>query len=154
LENASNALLMAAGTLIGVLILTLFAYLYSSFSTEAKRNYETITQSQITEYNAQYNVYEGRKDLSIYEVVSMISKAREHNEKYKDNSLYDSDYKVVVSVDGKDEANVKGNVNSLTKINTLLENASNNQFSQTYKCNSITYHDNSGMVYEVKIVKN
>ena len=91
MENASNALIMAGGVLIGVLILTLAVYLYTSFGTQAQENYELISQQQIVKFNTQFTKYGGRNDLTIYDVVSAITTARANNQKYSEYSDYETD---------------------------------------------------------------
>ena len=56
MENASKALLMAAGVLIGILILSLAVFLFANFgsaSAEINRQNEI---KRINEFNAQFTV--------------------------------------------------------------------------------------------------
>ncbi|MBO6244393.1 MAG: hypothetical protein J6O41_07550, partial [Clostridia bacterium] len=80
MENATNALLMAGGILIGILILSLAVYLYMSFGAEARENYALIEQQQIVKFNTQFTKYAGSENLTIYDVVATISTAYENNE--------------------------------------------------------------------------
>ena len=62
MENASKALLMAGGVLIGVLIISLAVYLFADFgSTSAEVNAQN-AQKQITAFNSKFTAYEGYKD--------------------------------------------------------------------------------------------
>ena len=63
MENASKALLMAAGVLLGILILSLAIYLFVSFGQTSAEINEKNRQQQIVQFNSQYTVYLGRKDL-------------------------------------------------------------------------------------------
>lgn len=148
MENASKALLMAAGVLIGVLVLALIIYLFTYFGAEAQKFSEIINQNQLTKYNAQYTVYDGRKDLSVYDVVSIINTAYENNQKHKDDPTYEDEYKVKVLLKGSDMA--AADISNLSdKITALIEE----NYETEYKCNVSFYNDN-GKVKEVKITKN
>lgn len=150
MENASKALLMAAGVLIGVLVLALIIYLFTYFGAEAQKFSEIINQNQLTKYNAQYTVYDGRKDLSVYDVVSIINTAYENNEKHRDDSTYETEYQVKVMLDGEDKANVDIQVQDLSqKITNLIEG----NYETKYKC-KVLFYDENGKVKEVRITKN
>lgn len=96
MENASKALIMAAGILIGILILSLAVYLFASFGANSKEIYDRIEQNQLTQYNAQYNVFLDRKDITIYEIISVANLAAENNKKYELYTNFETDYKVQV----------------------------------------------------------
>ena len=83
MENASKALIMAGGILIGVLILTLGLYLFISFGQQSKEMHDRITDNQLTQYNAQYTVYSTRTNITIYEIISVANLAHNNNDKYK-----------------------------------------------------------------------
>lgn len=96
MENASNALIIAAGVLIGVLILSLAVYLFASFGEDAA-SIQALTQSnQLQQYNARFNVYVGRNDITIYQIVSLANLAREINESNKSFSDYETAYRIQV----------------------------------------------------------
>ena len=60
MENASKALIMAAGVLIGMLILSLAVYLYIDFGTSAAQINSQITEQQIAQFNSKFTSYEGQ----------------------------------------------------------------------------------------------
>lgn len=94
MENASKALIMAGGVLIGVLILSLAVYLFADFgSTSAQINAQN-AEKQITQFNSKFTSYEGKKGLTIYDVITVASYARENNI-YYDNS---DEYKIIVKI--------------------------------------------------------
>lgn len=59
MENATKAFLMIAGTLIGVLILSIGIYLFSIFGQYSKNAYQTMEENQITQFNNQFLKYYG-----------------------------------------------------------------------------------------------
>lgn len=147
MENASKALLMAAGVLIGVLVLALIIYLFTYFGAETQKISEIINQNKLTKYNAQYTVYDGRKDLSVYDVVSIINTAYENNEKHKDDSTYTTEYQVIVSMNGENKADT--DIQNLSQeITKIIED----NYETKYKCKVLFYDDN-GKVKEVIITK-
>lgn len=145
MENASQALLIAAGILIGVLVLSLIVYLYVTFGAQAQSISEVINQRQLTKYNAQYTVYDGRSDLSVYDVVTIVNTAHENNEKHKDSNTYSQEYQIQVILQGKDLAKVE-NSNYETEITSLIEG----NYETKYRCTVNFYADN-GKVSRVNI---
>lgn len=145
MENASQALLIAAGILIGVLVLSLIVYLYVTFGAQAQSISEVINQRQLTKYNAQYTVYDGRSDLSVYDVVSIINTAHENNEKYKDSNTYTEEYQIKVILQGVDLARIN-NSNFESEIITLIEG----NYETKYKC-TLNFYDDNGKVKQANI---
>lgn len=79
MENASKALLMAAGVLIGLIILSLAAYLGITFSSHTKVVAEEYELQKIQQFNNRFTKYED-KDITIYDAVSIANVAKEVNE--------------------------------------------------------------------------
>ncbi len=98
MENASNALIMAAGVLIGILILSLAVFLFSDFGATTREINSKMEEKQLSEYNAQYTVYVGREDVTIYDIITIVNLAKENNNYYKDFSNYEKNYKVTVEL--------------------------------------------------------
>lgn len=134
MENASKALIMAGGVLIGVLIISLAVYLFVTFGqTSAEINSEN-SQKQLTQFNAKFTSYIGRNDVTIYEVLTVAGYANENNEYYKDG---DSNYLIEVCWNNKNVANSSG-------INTLKNEMKTQQKStlKSYKCSGVSYNKN------------
>lgn len=85
MENASKALIMAGGVLIGVLVLSLGVYLFTTFGGQASSMYDEIQQQQIEQFNSQFNVYLDSNKITIYDIASMAEIASEFN-KTTDNA--------------------------------------------------------------------
>ena len=82
MENASKALLIAAGALIAILILTLAVYMFSSMSENAANMYKELEASEISRFNQQFLNYDGRGDedniynpLTIQDVATIVNLA-------------------------------------------------------------------------------
>jgi hypothetical protein len=79
MDNASKALIMAGGILIAIMVASLFVYLFTTYGRYAENMYDRINQRQITEANNEYTKYEGASDNTIYDVVTVANKAKDHN---------------------------------------------------------------------------
>ena len=74
MSNASQALIMAAGILIGVLILALIVTLFASSSSLTAKYDEAKQMEAVQQYNAAFNKYLSR-DLTIHEVETIYNLA-------------------------------------------------------------------------------
>lgn len=103
MENASKALLMAAGVLIGMLILSLAVYLFASFSSSMSEVYQKNEENQLNQFNTQFTSYIG-KDCTIHDIITVASLATENNIFYelpkRANSTGNDNY-ISVSCQGK-----------------------------------------------------
>lgn len=79
MENASKALLMAAGVLIGVLILSLAVFLFVNFGGTSARIHDTVQKKQLAKFNTQFTNYETKESVTIYDIVSVSNLATENN---------------------------------------------------------------------------
>lgn len=151
MENASKALIMAAGVLIGVLILSLAAFLFLDFGATSESVYSQMESQQLTQYNAQYTVYSGRNDITVYELISLANLAKENNEYYKDYTDYEDAYKVQVSLPGtpdlQDYKEKQDWIVVYSKVNQQGE------LVATFKCTRIEYHPSSGRVKTINFEK-
>lgn len=94
MENASKALLMAAGVLIGILILSLAVYLFATFGNTSAQLHQQKEEQQLNQFNTQFSSYVGKEGITIYDVVSVANLATESNIYYE--------YAKRASSDGKD----------------------------------------------------
>lgn len=128
MENASKALLMAASVLIGVLLMTFLVYVFyfaSEYSTKIKDN---IASKDVYETNVKFEIYNGRNDLTIHDVQTIINLVNDYN---------------------KEESASKINLNiSSVSLEAELEK----EKSTTYKCNML-YNSNK-KISVINITKN
>ena len=142
MENASKALIMAGGVLIGVLILSLMVYLFISFGANSKEIYDRIEDNQLLQFNANFNIYEGRNNLTIHQVVSVASLAKENNEKYQ----YRADHQVQVilnnmgSYSSNDFQNTDiSKMQELVDLYTTVDNTG--EINKTFTCTKVEYNN-------------
>ena len=136
MENASRALMMAAGVLIGLMILSLAVYLITSFGSASAEAHRTNEQNRINEFNTQFTQYEGRQDITIHDIVTVVNLARSNNEEYdlteqtSNNSNYYITVNAKIASDGY-KANMQDletkDLNEIVtnEISTLSEGSSN-----------------------------
>lgn len=141
MENASKALIMAGGVLIGILIISLAVYLFTDFgSTSAQINAQN-SQKQITEFNSKFTVYEGNDNITIYDIITLAGYAKENNEYYKDVE----DEKIEVKIGNKDCTNLKNQelINQYPSTNGILKKfiCSGIAYNERGKVESITFKE-------------
>ena len=128
MENASKALLIAAGVLLGLMILSLAVFLFMNFGGTSAQIHDSVEQDQINNFNSQFTQYEGKTDVTIYDAVSLANLATQNNQEYeltKRNSVTDGkDNYISVVLDG---ICIEGGANSNTQD---LANANNNRIKQ------------------------
>ena len=72
MENATKALLMAAGVLIGILILSLGAALYLELSSYVENAHDTIRANETKEFNERF-LSCIRDDLTVHDIISIAN---------------------------------------------------------------------------------
>ena len=145
MENASNALIMAAGVLIGIMILSLAVYFFANFGmTSAEINKRNVEQ-QLVQFNDQYASYLNREDLTIYDIRTVASNARQNNVYYIDYTDFETNYKISVSITG-----MAGRTDLQSKTDIQFDEIVEQDLQQIndvttalpkYKCIAVNYHD-------------
>ena len=74
MENAARALTMAAGVLIGIMIISIAVYLFTSLGN---------TSSEIDKFNSQFLKYYGLGTCTAHDIVSIANLAKNSNEYYE-----------------------------------------------------------------------
>ena len=152
MENASKALIMVAGVLIGILIISLAVYLFVDFGTRASEVNSKVAEQQVVQFNNKFTSYEGKNDLNIYDVVTVASYAYENNLYYQDVL---NEYKIEVYLANPVLRQIQDNINE-TKISLI--NSDKNSINSanlnlpTYSCKVTKYHNN-GRVYKLQFTK-
>lgn len=154
MENASNALIIAGGVLIGVLIISLAVYLFADFgSTSAEINKKTEEQ-QLVQFNSKFTVYEStEKKWTIYDIVTVAGYAHENNVYYTDDesegwvdtNYFENNYKITVNIRGS--SGISGGTTNIqeraaSRYNDMIRDELKDIVElPKYNC-VITYHDN------------
>lgn len=149
MENASKALIMAASVLLGVMIISIGAVLFQTFSQFGKSTIEETNEAKIAEWNNTYLKYYGNTTriengkkieapipVTAHEIVTLLNSARQNNidnELTAQSGKNENSYYVQIDIDSKKNAE---KWNDETKNRFLQENAlqANNHDVKYYKC--------------------
>lgn len=135
MENASKALLISGGVLIAILILTLFSYLFSQMAGSSSNIYAALEKHEKDEFNQQFINYEGKKELKVQDVATLINLSKNS----KDNSKFKTDVKIMVG---------STDVSSQESNDWLKDNVSSNK---KYKCTSVHINSDTELVDKVEL---
>ena len=83
MENAARALEIAAGVLIGVLLMALIVYFFKTMGEWPQQQDDMMSSEQTSKFNLEYEVY-GKKGMYGVDVISCLNKAKDNNDKYLD----------------------------------------------------------------------
>ena len=136
MENASKALLIGAGMLIALLVISLLIMMFNSIGLFQSTKNKSDTSEQIAEFNMQFEAY-NREDVLGIELVSLCNKINDFNTKYEDDG-----YTKITS-------------NAFTFVNTEKNNNNKitSEFKGTkFKCKSVKY-DSTGRVSQIDFEK-
>ena len=95
MENTSKALIMAGETLIAVLVIGLFVTINTLFGKFSKNINKQLEVSNISVKNAVFMGYEGRVNILVTEVASIINYAKKLND---DNGLKNTEGKLTYQI--------------------------------------------------------
>lgn len=87
MENAAKALELAAGVLLGVMLMALISYFFSHVGEWPQQDDEIATQEQLAKFNLEYEVYD-KKGMYGVDVISCLNKAQSNNEKYAEGNRF------------------------------------------------------------------
>ena len=145
MENASKALLIAGSVMIGIMLLTLFSYLYTRLSESTASIGAELSASEVTKFNEKFLRYEGRgvvqdtEPLSVQEVATLMNLTKDCNESRK--------YPTTVTI----------NLGGSNILNQYLDSKDwldkKKLSSDTYKCIEIKTSPETRLVYEVNLMK-
>lgn len=84
MENASKALLMAAGVLISLMVIGALMFMYNNLSLIPKAQQESKAMDQLRAFNSQYEQYNGKTVYGV-DVLSVANKIQDFNQKETEN---------------------------------------------------------------------
>lgn len=154
MEDAVKALLIVAGVLIGLMIISLGVVLFSSLSQYADDAQSDIEENALQKFNEQFTRYINCEDtsgatpeftLTIQDVVTAANLAYENNRNYGLEKPEDYNYYVTININGI-ENNLEKNINS--KATSLLKlKIADKLYKCTYR--NVIINPNTGRVCEV-----
>lgn len=152
MENATQALIIVAGALIGIMILSLGMTLFSSLTSYVENSQETIKFNELNAFNTQFLNYANNNNLTIHDVVTVANLANENNKSY--NILTPEDisasrgqasitYVAVYLKTGHTNEAIEADIQDRTS-NMLADN-----IGKKFKCTEVKISEITGRVYEV-----
>ena len=166
MENATKALLIAAGVLIGMIILSMGVYLFSGISSYMSETQEIIENNAINKFNTQFFNYqtEENEELSFQDVITVANIAYDNNfenELTGDSYIGDGTTNYVqVTIKGyispKTGEETSATYESLERVvgdPELLSEWLQYNYSSKYICNKIDVSTESKRVYKITFEK-
>lgn len=95
MENVSKALLMAGGTLLAILILTVLIYMLNASNTLAQAQDEKKLAQQTAAFNKEYEAYDKSRMYGT-DVITVVNKAIDYNQRL---GVDDEDYFIDIVLD-------------------------------------------------------
>ncbi len=143
MENASKALIMAAGTLIGILVISLATYLFADFGATSAKINKQVEEQRIVQFNSQFTSYID-KDLTIYDIITILGYAQENNEYYQD--VTNEQIEVFI---GTREITSYNSQQKQGLINDELNNVDTVLTKYILKAQAVEYKNNDGKVSKI-----
>ena len=134
MENATKALLIAGGILIGLMIITLFVFMLRNVATIKNQERQKEEKERLFAWNAEWEAY-NKKVLYGVDIISVINKAQQNNSDYSGNPNYQVTVKVYKSATSTEEYTEE-------ELMDLKMNV--------FKCRNIGYSENIGRVNYVE----
>ncbi len=164
MENVARALTMAAGVLIGIMIISIAVYLFTSLGNTSSEIYSKVEQTKIDKFNSQFLKYYRLDTCTAHDIVSIANLAKNSNKYYELEE--GSEYNYYVNVIVKDYIDSKGSKNKEekhfeklddVKYTEFIENNSTNEEKSEIKyftCTKILQSNITGRVYQITFKAN
>lgn len=110
MENASKALIMAGTMLLGIMLISLTVYLFSSFARSSSSMYAIMEEPEITRFNSQFLKYYGTTinedgttspiPCTAHDIISLANLAKQYNEQNETQNILHYGQNIM-SLDGR-----------------------------------------------------
>lgn len=156
MENATKALTMAASILIAIMVIALIYMLVNKISETAEQDELQLKAEQTAKFNKEFESYE-KSLMRGTEVITVINKAINNNERYKDEQDYQIhvELTLISNIETTTDEDKKINIlagtytESSEEYNVLVSNSDAVKiFKRKYfKCTQIQYNDEGRVNY-------
>ena len=178
MENASKALIMAGSILVGVLILSLAAYLFMTFAGYSQRQAEAIIQKQQDQFNQQFLKYDGTETVrkpgtddyiirpvlvTAHDIISLANLAQQNNQTqeltdYIPKNTSQDEYQQYISVQVAEEAEnlekwSKQDKNDFVEKGTDIVAYYGKHYPRYYECTAVKLSSQTGYVYRIEFAE-
>lgn len=155
MENATKALIIAAGMLMGIMILSLGVYLYFSLGQYITTTQIEMEANALNKFNTQYTQYVNYDDVgnrkfevTIQDIITLANIAYENNESHgltgAPSTYSTSTYYVAVNI-----KNVRNNLEK--QVATQSAEILSQYLNKKYKCipSNVKVSNTTGRVYSI-----
>lgn len=134
MENASKALIIAGGILIGILTISLFYYMFNRVGQAVDSTSKNSEQEELLEFNKGFEIY-NKKIMYGSDVISVINKAIDNNKRNGVTNDKTSPYYVDIVVTGVFSVSNAGTPEAT--VNFFLKSDFK---TKTYRCKNVQYN--------------
>lgn len=97
MDNATEALLIAGGILLGILTITALVYMFNNLSIMGNAQEKREETKRLAEWNSEWEAY-NKMQLRGAEVLTVVNKAKQNNSMYEENSKYNVNVEIMVKI--------------------------------------------------------
>lgn len=130
MDNATEALLIAGGILLGILTITALVYMFNNLSIMGNAQEKREETKRLAEWNSEWEAY-NKMQLRGAEVLTVVNKAKQNNSMYEENSKYN----VNVEINGKDNYGNEINISNIAKYKRSI-----------FECTKMSYNSETGRI--------
>lgn len=144
MENASKALLLGGGVLIGLIVISIGVFLFVSYKGNTIGFTQTMEANELKKFNVNFTKFEGRDDITIQEIVTLLNFVEQ----------YEKENKTHIQIAIGDIPDIINYINNIvTQENKKIELIENN-VDKIFKCknqkNQDIKYDKEGKIYYIK----
>ena len=158
MENATKALLIAAGVLIAIMVISALVLMFDRISKVSQTEQDTLVAQQLTEFNREYEAFNPR-ELWGGQIISVMNKMLDNNNKYatldEDNYMMDISVKFTVIDDFFNKKKEGTTYSTLVSFSQKFAEAQRTEDQLTelkrklFKCVSVEYNEETGRVQKM-----
>ena len=158
MENATKALLIAAGVLIAIMVISALVLMFDRISEVSQTEQDALVAQQLTEFNREYEAF-NRRDLWGGQIISVMNKMLDNNSKYltldEDNYMMDISVKFTVIDDFFNKKKEGTTYPTLVSFSQKFAEAQRTEDQLTelkrklFKCVSVEYNEETGRVQKM-----
>lgn len=158
MENATKALLIAAGVLIAIMVISALVLMFDRISKVSQTEQDALVAQQLTEFNREYEAF-NRRDLWGGQIISVMNKMLDNNSKYltldEDNYMMDISVKFTVIDDFFNKKKEGTTYSTLVSFSQKFAEAQRTEDQLTelkrklFKCVSVEYNEETGRVQKM-----
>lgn len=155
MENATKALLIAAGVLIAIMVISALVLMFNRISEVSQTEQDALVAKQLAEFNKEYEAF-NRKDLWGGDVISVMNKMLDNNNKYtieeEDNYMMDISVKFTIIDDFFNKKKEGTTYATLASFSQKFNEAqrTGDQLTELkrklFKCVGVDYNEETGRV--------